>query len=700
MRRGELCDDVLQRRAIIYVRQSTGAQVHDNLESQRRQYELADFARTYGFRDVVTIDDDLGRSASGLMARPGFEALVAQLCEGTVGAVFCLEASRLARNGRDWHHMLELCGLVRARVIDLDGVYDPSVPNDRLLLGLKGTMSEFELTLMRRRLVEGIEAKAQRGEYRITVPVGYLWTRETGLEMDPDRRVQDAIRTVFRLFDRFESARQAFLHMVREGLCFPRPAAEKRHGPPWQWLAPVYRNIIAVLQNPFYAGAYAYGKSTHRTTLVDGRLAKTYGHDRPMAAWRVLLRDHHAGYISWPEFERNQERLRRNAFRKPAGRAKAGRGGRALLAGILRCRRCGRMLQVAYTSRGTVARYLCRVGNTMHGVPMCIGVGARRPDELVATEVLRIVEPLSVEAALAARDLAVQQATERRRALELECEQARYAVQLALRRYEAVDPDNRLVASELEARWNAALAHLRACEARLDEPAVTETSAPDRETLLRLAVDLRAAWDAPTADARVKQQLVRTLVEEILVDVDETRREVVLVIHWRGGQHSEVRARKPKPGEHRKRTSAEAEAVIREMAGTWSDAQMATALNRMGIRTGQGQTWTADRVEQSRRTAGIRAYAPAVDRQQWLTMRDAAKYAGISHHFVRALITRGVLHAKQVVPDAPWQIRRADLDSDAVRMAIARRHSTGRPREARGNTRTPMFPGLERKDAQ
>jgi hypothetical protein len=419
-----------------------------------------------------------------------------------------------------------------------------------------------------------------------------------------------------------------------------------------------------------------------------------------MAAWRVLLHDHHAGYITWTAFERNQERLRRNAFSKPAGRAKAGRGGRALLAGLLRCRRCGRMLQVAYTSRGTVARYVCRVGNTMHGLAMCIGVGARRPDELVAMEVLRIVEPLSVEAALAAMDLAVQQATERRRALELECDEARYAVQLAQRRYEAVDPDNRLVASELEARWNAALAHLRACEARLDEPVVTETAAPDREALLRLAVDLRAAWDAPTADARVKQQLVRMLVEEILIDVDETRREVVLVIHWRGGQHSEVRARKPKPGEHRKRTSDEADAVIREMAGTWSDAQMATALNRLGIRSGQGQTWTADRVESYRRTARICAYAPAVDRQQWLTMRDAAKYAGISHHFVRALITRGVLPAKQVVPDAPWQIRRADLDSDAVRMAIARRHSTGRPREARRDTRTPMFPALERKDAQ
>src|SRR5258708_8288538 len=299
--------------------------------------------RTY----ATGIDDDLGRSASGLVARPGFEALVAQLCEGTVGAVFCLEAPRLARNGRDWHDMVELCGLVGARVIDLDGVYDPSVLNDRLLLGLKGTMSEFELTLMRRGLVEGIEAKAQRGEYRIAVPVGYLWTRETGLEMDPDRRVQEAVRTVLRVFDRFESARQVLLHMVRDGIRFPRPAHGKRHGPPWQWLAPVYRNIIAVLQNPFYAGAYAYGKSTHRTTLVDGRLAKSYGHDRPMAAWRVLLHDHHTGYITWTALERNQERLRRNAFSKPAGRAKAGRGRRALLAGLLRRRRCGRMLHVA-----------------------------------------------------------------------------------------------------------------------------------------------------------------------------------------------------------------------------------------------------------------------------------------------------------------------------------------------------------------
>lgn len=693
MRRVDLPDNVRQRRALIYVRQSTGAQVHDNLESQRRQYELADLARTYGFTDVVTIDDDLGRSASGLVARPGFEALVAQLCQGAVGAVFCLEASRLARNGRDWHHVLELCGLVDARVVDLDGIYDPSVPNDRLLLGLKGTMSEFELTLMRRRLVEGIQAKAQRGEYRIAVPVGYLWTRETGLEMDPDRRVQEAIRTVGRLFDRFESAHQVLVHMVREGILFPRPADGKRQGP-WEWRAPAYRNIISVLQNPFYAGAYAYGKTTHCTTLVEGRLSKTYGHDRPMAAWSVLLRDHHAGYLTWPEFERNQERLRRNAFGKPAGGTKAGRGGRALLAGLLRCRRCGRMLSVAYNSRGRVARYLCRLGHAMHGLAPCVGVGARRPDELVATEVLAVVEPLAVDAAVAAMDLTRQQTAERRRALELESEQARYAVQLAQRRYEAVDPDNRLVAADLEGRWNAALAHLRVCETRLVDLTATPEPPPDRDALLRLAGDLRAAWEAPTSDARVKQQLVRTLIEEIVVDVDEGTREIVLVIHWRGGQHSEVRARKPRTGEHRQRTTAEAATVILERAGAWSDEHTAAMLNRMGLRTGQGQTWTRRRVQSYRRTAGIRAYASAVDPQQWVTMRDAATYAGVSHHFIRTLIQRRVLPAQQVVPDAPWQIRRADLDSDAVHAAIARRHSTGRPREARRDHQTPTIPGL------
>lgn len=701
MSRVELPEAVVQRLAIVYVRQSTGAQVQDNIESQRRQYALADLARSYGFRDVVTIDDDLGRSASGLVARPGFESLVAQLCQGSVGGVFCLEASRLARNGREWHHLLELCGLVGARVIDSDGVYDPSVPNDRLLLGLKGTISEFELTLMRRRLVDGAQSKARRGELHIAVPVGYLWSRDTALEMDPDRRVQEAIRTVFRLFERFESARKVHLHMCRERLLFPRPSDGKRLGAPLCWGPPAYRNIISVLQNPFYAGAYAYGKSAQRTKLVEGRLEKSYGHARPMPMWTVLLKGHHAGYVTWEDFERNQERLRRNAYRNPAGNAKAGRGGSALLSGLLRCRRCGRMLYVLYTGH-TVRRprYVCRRGHQAHGTAPCISFGASRPDDLIATEVQQAVAPVAVEAAIAAMDLAQQQRAERRRARELELEQARYEARLARRRYEAVDPDNRLVAAELEARWNAALAKLHACEQRVTEDESPPADVPDREVLLRLAGDLRAAWNAPGADDSVKQRLVHALIEEIVVDVDDTKRELVLVIHWRGGQHSEVRARKPSTGEHRRRASGEADALIRAMAEEQSDAAIAETLNREGHRTGQGLEWTERRVASYRRTARIRAYAPARSDGAWLTMRDAAAALGVPDQVVRGLIQRGLLPAKQVMPDAPWQIRAEDLETKRVREALRTRRTSPRgPRKQRNGPQNRLT-ATRRGDAQ
>lgn len=675
----DLPTSVLRRRALVYVRQSSGTQVHDNVESQRRQYALADLARTYGFRDIVTIDDDLGRSASGSVARPGFEALVAQLCQGAVGAVFCLEASRLARNGREWHHLLELCGLVGACVIDTDGIYDPSVPNDRLLLGLKGTISEFELTLMRRRLLDAVLTKAQRGEFRMPVPIGYLWSREIGLEKDPDRRIQEAIQTVFDLFERFQSARRVYLHMVRAGLKFPRPRDGKRTAAARDWLSPSYRNILSVLQNPCYAGAYAYGRSSARTTLVEGRLTKSYGHAKPMDAWTVLLRDHHTGYVTWEDFERNQECLRRNAYSKPAGETKVGRGGQALLSGLLRCRRCGRLLFVTYTGHAPrQPRYVCRRGQPAGVAASCVAVGAARPDDLIAAEILRAVAPDAVEAAWTALELAQQTHDECHRAMELELQQARETSRLAQRRYEAVDPDHRLVAAELEARWNALLVQVHACEARLAEIPRTAPTIPDRDALLRLAEDLRAAWDAPTADAHVKQRLVRTLIDEILLDVDDATREIVLVIRWHGGQHSELRARKPRTGEHRRHASAAADAMIRTMAGTHSDASIATALNAAGHTTGQGLPWTERRVVSYRRTAGIRAYASAAGDGKWLTMRDAARCLGVSDHMIRRLIERGLLPAKQVMPDAPWQIRVADLDQPAVTKAIRTRRSSPR----------------------
>jgi DNA invertase Pin-like site-specific DNA recombinase len=693
MSKRELPASVTKRRAVVYVRQSTGVQVTENLESQRQQYELADLARDYGFRDVVVVDDDLGLSASGATDRPGFRSVVGQICEGVVGAVFCLEASRLARNGRDWHHLLELCALVNARVIDTDGVYDPSTPNDRLLLGLKGTMSEFELTVLRRRLLEAAQAKARRGELRMSVPIGYVWPRDSGPSIDPDRRVQDAIRSVFRLFDRLGSARQVLMHMRTEGLVFPRPA-DSRTLNELVWRAPCYRNVIGVLKNPFYAGAYAYGKSHVQMEIVDGVVRKRYGRSRPVEQW-TLLKGHHEAYVTWEQYERNQERLCRNSFSKPAGAAKAARGGHALLAGLLRCRRCGRMLQVLYGGRGVRRpRYNCRRGHAMQGLDPCISFGALRPDDAIADEILLAAQPLAVEAALVAERQAVEQVDERRRALELERQQAEYEVKIAARRYHAVDPDNRLVAAELEARWNDALSKLKQCETKLASHQETTQPVPDRDSLLNLAEDLGAAWRASNTDNRTRQRLVRTLIEEIVVDVEDETREVVLLIHWRGGQHSELRVRKPKSGEHTKRASEEAERVIREMATRWPDAEIAATLNRMRIKTGQGLTWNTTRVGAYRRTRGIAGYESAVKDGRCLTMVEAAARAGVSCHKIRALITSGILPARQVVFDAPWQILASDLERPEVQDALRRRQrGPGRPCRNSRDDSTLKIPG-------
>ncbi len=694
MMKHELPASVLSRRAVVYVRQSTSMQVTENLESQRRQYELADLARSYGFKDVMIIDADLGVSASGTSERPGFRSLVGQICEGVVGAVFCLEASRLARNGRDWHHLLELCALVDARVIDTEGAYHPSLPNDRLLLGLKGTMSEFELTTLRHRLLEAARAKARRGELRLPVPVGYVWPQDTGLTIDPDRRVQDAIRSVFRLYERHGSARQVMMHMRREGLLFPRPADAKQLTT-LIWRTPCYRNIISVLRNPFYAGAYAYGKSRVQTRIVDGAARKSYGRVCPRDQWMALVRDHHEAYISWADYERNEERLTRSAFSKPAGGAKAARGGLALMTGLLRCRRCGRMLQVLYGGRGIRRpRYNCRRGHAMQGLEPCISFGAQRPDAVIEKEILVAVQPLAVEAALVAERDAVERIDEQQRALDLELQQADYAVKLAARRYHAVDPDNRLVASELEARWNAALAKFREVETKIAARNQGTPTAIDRDALLRLAVDLEATWNLPTTDRRTKQRLVRALIEEIVVDVDDTTREVVLLVHWRGGQHSELRVRKPATGEHTKRAPEEAEKIIREMATRWSDEDIAATLNRMALSTGQGMTWNASRVGAYRRTAGIHGYESAVKDGRCLTMVEAAAKTGVSCHAIRRLIKSGILPARQILFDAPWQILAADLERTEVQQALRRRSQrAGRPCRNSRDDRTLKIPG-------
>jgi len=676
---------LLQRKAIVYVRHSAQQQVQSNLESQRPHYELVEVARRRGFDNVEVIDDDLGRSASGTVERPGFERLVAALCAGQVGAVLCLDASRLARNGRDWHHLLELCGLVEARVIDLDGVYDPCRPNDRLLLGMKGSISEFELGIIRSRMYEAARSKARRGELRLSVPIGYTWDRHVGLTLDPDLRLQEVIGLVFAKFRELGSARQVLLWMAADGVHFPYPT-DGRTWTSFEWRPIRYRNVIAILKNPFYAGVYAYGKSEKRTEIVDGRARKSYGHRKPMETWAVFIKDHHEGYIGWAEFERNQAVLAANAYGR-AGDTKSGRGGRALVAGLICCAHCGRRLTVVYRGRSPLPVYRCDQPNLQLGQRRCISFGGKKVDDALAVEVLRAVAPMAIEAAMEAERMLNEKDLDRRRIAELELRQAQYDASLAERRYAACDPENRLIAAQLEKAWEGALQRVEACRHRLDVVSAPEASVI-RPDLSGLADDLASAWKAPSTSMRARQRLVRTLITEIVADVDEKAGDIVLVIHWKGGRHSEVRVKKPKSGEHSCCTPEHALAVMRSMAGRWSDQDIAASLNRMGMPTGQGKTWTAHRVGSIRRVNGIHGYLSAEKNGEWLTMRDAATKLGVSHHQIRKLIATGVLVSKQIVPDAPHQIRAADLDTEHVAAALKRK---GRPCRATPENQLSMF---------
>lgn len=667
----KLTSDRVGRRAVVYIRQSSPGQLIRNQESQRRQYGLADQARELGFKDVIVIDDDLGRSGSGLMSRPGFQRLVAEVCAGEVGAVFCIEASRLARNGRDWHHLIELCGMVGCVIVDPDGIYDPALVNDRLLLGLKGTMSEFELNLLRQRSLEAIRQKASRGELKILLPVGLCWTGIGRIEKNPDRRVQQAIELVFTKMTELGSVRQGLLWFRQEKVSlptFPREPGE----PKIVWKLPVYNTVLKILTNPAYAGAYAFGKTCARVRVVDGRPHKTAGHRKPRSEWIVLIRDHHPGYISWEQYECNQMLIASNAHMKSRMEPKAGRGGRALLSGMLRCRRCGRMLHVSYTGSDNALRYHCKGAHVNHGENWCISFGGLRPDEAVGREVLNAITGNAVEAALEAAEQLRSRKEEQRRTLELEVEQARYEAHLASRRYEAVDPTNRLVAAELEARWNVALRNASKLAGELEKfnLRVESTAMPDRELLLGLARDLPTVWNAPSTDMRLKQRIVRILVQEIVADIDEKTSEIVLLMHWAGGRHSELRVKKNATGRHGRCTSIEAIEVIRQMCGKFPDEQIAATLNRIGLRTGVGQSWTENRVYSARHYHQLPGYDPNGQSNGMLTMDEAAQRLGVSPASVRRLIESKKLPASQVVACAPWQIPVEALESETVRTAV------------------------------
>lgn len=665
----------LDRKAVLYVRQSSPFQVANNTEGQALQYAMRERLLSLGWGEVEVIDEDLGRSAAGCDRRAGFERMVAEVCLGRVGAVAALEVSRFARNSRDWQRLVEVCRVVDTLLVDQEAVYSLRQGNDRLLLGLKGSLNEYELDLFRQRSVEARRAKARRGELVVAAPVGYLRTEDQRLEMDPDRRVQEAIRLVFRKFAEVGTVRQTLLWFLEEGLDLPTRAA----GGETVWRRPTYAGVQRFFSNPAYGGAYAYGKTEAVVRYAEGVPRKGLRRKGP-DQWLALIPDAHEGYVSWEEFQRHRRAIAENVNGTTTGAAKHGA---ALLAGLLRCGRCGRKMTVHYTGRGhDVLRYACLRGHLDQGQPRCIAFGGIPVDTAVGRQLVAVVQPAAVEAAMAASRDIEQTNAEVVAALGRDLEAARYAARRAERQYQAVDPDNRLVAQELEDRWDRALARVRELERQIEQQQVTRPAAapPGDEAILDLAADLEAVWNDPGADNRLRKRIVRALIHEVVADVDPASSEIVLVIHWKGGVHTELRLPRRRRGQCTA-TGKDAVAAVRVLAWVCTDRVIAGVLNRNGLRTGRGNRWTAGRVVTLRNWNDIPVYA--ADRQQaegWMNLTDAGAFLGIAANTLRLAVEQGRLPGEHPLADGPWVFRRADLETDAARRVVERaRRQAGTP---------------------
>jgi len=666
----KITSDHLARCAFVYIRQSTADQLMHNLESQRRQYALADRARQLGWSSVEIVDDDLGRSGGGI-SRPGFERLLAAICEGRVGAVFAIEASRLARNGRDWHTLIEFCGFVGTIIVDEDGIYDPRHPNDRLLLGMKGTMSELELALFRQRSLEALKQKARRGALFLRVAAGYVRVGRDRIEKNPDRRIQEALKLVFMKFAEFQSVRKVHRWLRDEGITLPVTSHDDE-GHRIIWRLPAYNTVHNILTNPVYAGAYAFGRTTSAVSVENGRKRVRRGLRRPLTECDVLLKDQHEGYITWDEFERNQSVITNNATGKGGATVRgAVRRGELLLAGLLRCGHCSRKLQVSYG--GKSGRYFCP--RTIQGTERCISIGGFSSDRAVSAEVLRILRPLGIDAAVKALKLETGETSAAQRQLELALQQARYEVAHARRQYDAVDPANRLVAGELERRWNDALqvvhrieAEIAALEAR--KPAQLDER--ERQHLMKLGADLERAWSHPAATAATRKRILRAALNEIVV-----RKEggfVEMVLHWQGGDHTPLKMKANAVGKNRWTIPEDTLSLIRQLARQMHDREIARVLNRAGKPTGRGNGWTEERVRSFRGHHDIAVYREG----EWaergeITLEAAAQIIGVTTMTALRMIRRGDVKARQLCKGAPWAIR-----ADEVAAFSSQKQTQGR----------------------
>jgi excisionase family DNA binding protein len=660
----------LARDAYVYVRQSTVDQLLNNPESRRRQYALVERARSLGWENVVVIDDDLGRSGGG-QSRPGFERLLAAICAGTAGAVLAIEASRLARNGRDWHTLLEFCAFVNTLIIDEDGVTDPRLINDRLLLGLKGTFSELELSMFRQRSQEALRLKAARGELHTTAAIGYRRGADGRLEQDADRRIHETLSMVFRKFSEIGSVRQLALWLRQEGIDLP-VAVYGPQGRAVQWRPPRYHAVHRLLTNPVYAGTYVFGRTGSRVRFEGGRKVVIHGTARRREEWEVLIRDHHQGYISWEEYDRNQKVIAGNANMKGTMVAGSVRKGGGLLVGLLRCGHCGRRLKVLHHARRDT-RYICNAEMDCASDKKCVGFSNMRIDAAVSVEVLSAISPLALDAALQLIADRERAGTERLRQSDLALQQARYEETHARRQYDATDPDNRLVAGELERRWNDRLAAVARLEEQIrnlqnEQPRALHDD--ERATLLALADDLPQLWNHPAASNEIRKRILRAVLEEVVVTAEADR--LHLVLHWQGGDHTRLEVAKNRTGQNRWKTDVETVQLVRELARILPDHSIAPLLNRLGKRSAKGQSWTQLRVRNFRGVHQIAIYRDGERTQrQELILHEAASRLGVHKMTVVRLIRDGLLPARQACVGAPYVIREDDLDRPAVQRALA-----------------------------
>jgi DNA invertase Pin-like site-specific DNA recombinase/predicted DNA-binding transcriptional regulator AlpA len=652
----------LQRWAFVYIRQSTAAQVAVNRESTERQYRLSERALQLGWPQerIKIIDEDLAHSGSGLVLRQGFTLLISEVALGHAGLILSLEVSRVARNNADWYRLLDLCGVTDTLIGDEDGLYHPGLFNDRLLLGLKGTMAEAELHVLRARLDGGIRNKAARGELRRGLPIGLVWGESDGeVLFHPDQAVTGALRSVFEKFGELNSARRVWLWFRTEGLSFPHQCANGQI----QWITPTYTGIHNVLINPVYAGAYAYGKSRQeRYVDQDGRLQKRT-HHLPLAQWPVLIKEHHPGFIDWATFEMNQTRLARNL--RPGAQQAAGavREGSALLQGLATCGRCGRKLRVYYQGKHSTPGYYCANSQPCGGRAVwCLRVGAVRIDRAVAETFLSAISPAGLEAALEAQKLSESEQQTALKQWRLQLEHARYETERAERRYREVEPENRLVARTLESEWEKRLSELKTAEtelARKEQENRIALTEPQREQIRALGTDLKQVWDAPTTTDRDRKELFQSLLEEVKIDVLPVDAKAHLVLRWKTGAHSELdvlwRVKRQPPI----RTDEDTIDLVRRLAVHHPDAIIAGVLSCQGRKTATGERFTADKVGNLRRYWKIPRYQPpsTPPEGELLSIEAAAKRLGLAASTLHRWLNDGFVAGEQVTPGAPWRIR-------------------------------------------